>query len=133
MNLKAALFCKTERWIGVSAGLWLGLFVAARVVLEAKDLPVAFRVAVAIAPLPAFAWFIREYITAIRDMDELERRIQLEALGVAFPLTLLLIMTLGLVQVAVPLPVEDWSYRHIWPLIYVFYLLGLTIARRRYQ
>src|SRR3990172_3625316 len=103
VNLKAALFCKTERWIGVSAGLWLGLFVAARVVLEAKDLPVAFRVAVAIPPLPPFAWFIREYITAIRDMDELERRIQLEALGVAFPLTLLLIMTLGLVQVAVPL------------------------------
>ncbi len=33
----------------------------------------------------------------------------------------------------VPMPTEDWSYRHIWPLMYVFYLLGLMRARRRYQ
>jgi hypothetical protein len=29
-----------------------------------------------------------------------------------------LIMTLGLLQIAVPLPPDDWSYRHIWPLVY---------------
>jgi hypothetical protein len=50
----------------------------------------------------------------------------------AFPLTLVLIMTLGLLQIAIPLPPEDWSYRHILPLLYVFYLFGLTLARRRY-
>jgi hypothetical protein len=45
---------------------------------------------------------------------------------------MVLVMTLGLLQIAIPLPPEDWSYRHIWPLIYVFYLFGLTFARRRY-
>jgi hypothetical protein len=36
---------------------------------------------------------------------------------VAFPLSLLLVMTLGLLQIAVPLPPGDWSYRHLWPLL----------------
>jgi hypothetical protein len=52
--------------------------------------------------------------------------------AVAFPLTLLLIMTLGLLQVAISLPLDDWSHWHVWPLIYVFYLAGLARARRRY-
>ena len=28
---------------------------------------------------------------------------------------------------------NDWSYRHIWPFLYVFYLIGLIRAKRRYQ
>lgn len=133
MNILQALTCKTERRIGLSAGLWLSLFFIARGALEASGFSPWMRAAIALSPLPAFAWFLWEFIRAVRDADELERRIQLEALAVAMPLTMLLIMTLGLLQVAIPLPVEDWSYRHIWPLIYVFYLIGLTLARRRYQ
>jgi hypothetical protein len=133
MNLLQALTCKTERRIGISAAAWLSVFFIARGVLESSDLPAATRAAIALTPLPPFAWFLWEFVHAVRTADELERRIQLEAMAVTLPLTMLLIMTLGLLQVAVPLPPEDWSYRHIWPLIYVFYLIGLTVARRRYQ
>ncbi|RIK73904.1 hypothetical protein DCC62_16355 [candidate division KSB1 bacterium] len=66
-------------------------------------------------------------------MDELERRIQLEALVIAFPLAILLIMTLGLLELAVPLSPENWSYRHIWPFLTMFYFIGLAIARKRYE
>jgi hypothetical protein len=132
-NLLKVLSCKTERRIGLSAGLWLSLFFVARMMLELTGLPAWQRIALAMLPLPAFVWFIWEFTRAVSEADELERRIQLEALAVAFPLTLLLIMTLGLLQVAIELPKEDWSYRHIWPLVYVFYLVGLTRARRRYQ
>ena len=72
------------------------------------------------------------FVQRIREADELERRVQLEALAVAFPLTALLFMTLGLMQIAVPLSPDNWSYRHTWPLIYVFYFVGLMAARRRY-
>jgi len=48
-------------------------------------------------------------------------------------LTALLIMTLGLLQIAVPLSPDDWSYRHIFPFVYIFYICGLMAARRRYQ
>ena len=111
---------------------WGALYFAARAVLESAETP-WIRVAISLAPLPAFIWFLRDFIRGLRGLDELERRIQLEALAVAFPLTMVLIMTLGLVQVAIPLSLDDWSYRHIWPFLFVFYLAGLTLARRRYQ
>jgi hypothetical protein len=109
------------------------LFFAARFALEATALEAWQRIAIAVVPLPAFAWFLWEFVHSVQDGDELERRVQLEALAVAFPLTLLLVMTLGLLQIAVPLPPEDWSYRHILPLLYVFYMVGLMRARRRYS
>jgi hypothetical protein len=65
-------------------------------------------------------------------MDELERRIQLEALAIAFPIGSLLLMTLGLLQRVVTLSMEDWSYRHVWGFFPILYLFGLTISRRRY-
>jgi hypothetical protein len=118
--------------VAISATAALLVFFAARFGLELSALPVAARVIVAIAPVPVFGWFLWEFVQSVRQADELERRVQLEALAVAFPLALLLVMTLGLLQIAVPLPPDDWSYRHIWPLLYVFYLIGLTIARKRY-
>lgn len=118
--------------VALSATLALLLFFAARLGLELTGLPTWARVLVALAPVPALAWFLWEFVCSVSQADELERRVQLEALAVAFPLSLLLLMTLGLLQIAIPLPPEDWSYRHIWPLLYVFYLVGLMVARRRY-
>ena len=120
-------------WLALSAVLLMVLFFGARLLLEVPNLPTALRVLIALVPLPAFIWLLWLFIRDVRQADELERRIQLEALAIAFPLTIVLVMTLGLLQIAVPLPPEDWSYRHIWPLIYVFYLFGLTFARKRYS
>ena len=127
-----ALVYRGGRHVALGAGLWLGLYFAARAALELDGLLPWVRVTIALAPVPAFAWFLREFVAAVSGMDELERRIQLEALAVAFPLTMVLVMTLGHLQVALPLAPEDWSYRHTWPLMYVFYLVGLTRARKRY-
>jgi hypothetical protein len=43
------------------------------------------------------------------------------------------LMTLGLLQLAVELPVEDWSYRHVWIYLPLFYFAGLGLAWRRYK
>lgn len=69
---------------------------------------------------------------SVRAADEFERRIHFEALAVAFPLAILLLMTLALMQRAVELTFEDWSYAHVWIYLPVFYLLALVLARRRY-
>lgn len=66
-------------------------------------------------------------------MDELHRRVHLEALSIAYPLAILLLVTLGFLQLAIDLPPHDWSYRHVWPLLPCFYFAGLALAWRRYK
>jgi hypothetical protein len=113
---------------------WLTLYFAARFYLEANAaLPRSSRLAIAFAPAPVFAWFLWRFIRSVRDADELEKRIQLEALAIAFPLGLLLLTTLGLVQRAVELNFQDWSYNHVWPMFAFFYMGGIVVARHRYQ
>ena len=107
-------------------------YVAARALLELVASP-QVRVAAALLPIPFFALWLLTIVRGIRALDELERRIQLEAIAIAFPLTLILLLTLGLLEIAVTLPREDLSYRHIWSFLPLFYIFGLTIARRRYQ
>jgi hypothetical protein len=112
---------------------WLVSYFAVRLTLEATlQLPGEARLAMAFIPTPLFALFLWNFIKSIRAADELERRIQLEALAIAFPLALVLITTLGLAQRAVVLNLQDWSYNHVWPMLGVFYLAGVTIARKRY-
>ncbi|HWK90184.1 MAG TPA: hypothetical protein VNP72_09320 [Longimicrobium sp.] len=112
--------------------LWVGSYFGARMVLEMEGLGTALRVAVALVPLLPFAALLWMVIAGLRSMDELERRIQLEALAVAYPLAILLLMLLGLLQLAVDLSPDDWSYRHLWPFLFVFYFLGVARARARY-
>ena len=78
------------------------------------------------------AVFLASFIRRIGRMDELQRRIHLEALAIALPLATLLLMTLGLLQRAISLPFEDWSYAHVWPYLPIFYLVGFFISKRRY-
>lgn len=117
----------------VATFLWIAAFIGARFWLESGGLEDGARIAVALLPLPFFAWMLWGIIRNIGTFDELERKIHLEALAVAFPLTILLIMTLGLLQLAVPPDPEDWSFRHIWPYPFGFYFTGLAWARKRYS
>ena len=66
-------------------------------------------------------------------MDELERRIELEALGFAFPAAVVFLMTIGLLDIAISLNPDDFSLRHIWAMMPIFYFAGLWRAKRRYQ
>lgn len=66
-------------------------------------------------------------------MDEVERRIQLEATVWGFTLSLLLLMTLGLLDLVVSLNKEDWGYRHLIPYFFVFYFFGIFISKRKYN
>ena len=112
---------------------WMVLYWAVRLYLEAgTSMPDGRRLMLSFVPAPVFALFLWQFIRGIRSADELERRIQLESLAVAFPLGLLLLTTLGLVQRAVTLSFEDWSFNHVWPMFALFYLAGLVLARRRY-
>jgi len=113
--------------------LWIVTYFFARGFLNDPGPSTAVRVAVALLPIPFFAGALWRFIGFLRAADEFERRIHLEALAVAFPLTMLLLMILALLQRAVTLKFEDWSYAHVWYYLPIFYLGGLALARRRYQ
>ncbi|MBA2706652.1 MAG: hypothetical protein H0U59_02460 [Gemmatimonadaceae bacterium] len=133
MSAKPARFMSEDAIIITLGVTWLVLYLGIRFFLEANPgLDDGLRLGLAFVPTPVFALFLWRFVKGIRAADELERRIQLEALAVAFPLGLLLLTTLGLVQRAVELNFQDWSYNHIWPYFWFFYLLGLWIARKRY-
>lgn len=113
--------------------LWMVFYFIARLTLEGSELAPWLKVIIALLPIPPFAFFLLFLVSHIRHMDELHRRVHLEALAIAFPLTLLLVMTLGLLELAIGLSPEDWSYRHLWPYLVTFYFLGLALAWRRYK
>ena len=106
-------------------------YFAACLALESPTVPM--RLPVALLPVPLFILFLLSFIGLVREMDELERRIPLEALAFAYPAVLVLLMTLGLLQLAgIALSHADWSFRHVWQIGVLFYVMGIALAFRRY-
>jgi len=122
------LLSRPVLWIGAWFVAWIG----ARVVLESPSVPTWARLVAALAPAPLGAAALLTIVRGARELDELEQRIQLEALAIAFVLAVLLLMTLGLMELAVTLNPDDWSYRHVWAMLPMLYLAGFVFARRRY-
>lgn len=104
-----------------------GMFAA-----ELATIPPALRILLALLAPAAFVYLMLQWRNGVRLMDELERRIQLEALALAFPLSILLMLTLGMLQRVVSLPFQDFSYRHVWAMLVFIYFAALAFARKRY-
>ena len=118
-----------------TAGLaWFFSYLAVRAAVESPErFARPALIAIVLLPVLPAAIFLYLFITDMRRKDELERRIQLEALALAYPLILLLIMTLGLLELVMVLNPADWSYRHLGPFVILFYVLGLWLSTRRYR
>jgi hypothetical protein len=112
--------------------LWISIYMIARGLLELGALAPAARIAIALLPTPFFVYYVWTWMKGVSEMDELERRIELEALGFAFPAAVVLLMTLGLVDVAITLNPDDFSLRHVWAMMPILYYAGLWRAKRRY-
>jgi hypothetical protein len=66
----------------------------------------------------------------MRRMDELQMRIQFEALGFAFAGTAILTFSYGFLE---GLGYPKLSMFMVWPILAVLWVVGLVLARRRYQ
>jgi hypothetical protein len=123
------------RTFGIAMGiLWLVTYLACRLVLDRYQLATPARVAVALLPAVPFVGFLVCVIAGIRaTSDELARRVHLESLAIAFPAAIVLLMVLGLLQLAVPLTSPRFNLRDIWPLMVVIYFAALAFTWRRYS
>ncbi len=113
--------------------LWMGSYLGAMLLLKYVALSAPLKVGLALIPVIPFVFFVRRFIAHLRNLDELHRRVHFEALAYAFPLAVLLLMTLGLLERAEVLAPEKWSYGQVWFYLPLFYLVGLAITWRRYR
>ena len=113
--------------------LWASVYLLSRGLLELTIPSAAARVAIALLPTPFFVYYVWTWMKGVGEMDELERRIELEALGFAFPAAIVFLMTIGLLDLAITLSPDDWSLHHVWLMLPLFYYVGLFRAKRRYE
>ena len=113
--------------------LWAVVYIACLLIVKEFEPSKTVGFILSFMPTITFVLFIYHFIKGVGSMDEVERRIQLEAAVWGFTLGLLLIMTLGLLDLVVTLNKEDWGYRHLVPYFFVFYFFGIFISKRKYN
>jgi hypothetical protein len=91
----------------------------------------AMRIALALIEGLASSLVIVGMMRSLRHVDELQRRIFLEGLALAFAGTGVLATTYGFL-VNAGLPDIDWG-AFVWPAMMALWVLGMWIARRRYR
>jgi len=113
--------------------LWAVTFISCLVAVKEFQLPKTLGIVLSFLPTITFVFFMYHFIKGIGAMDEVQRRIQLEAAAWGFTLGILLLMTLGLLDHVVTLKKADWGYTHLIPYFFVFYLIGIIITKRKYD
>ena len=121
----------TERWIYIVAGLIVVSWVTASVLLQILDVGLAVRLLIGVVPV---ALLLVQIFLAFRytiGQDEVQRRIILEGLAIAFVVALPVIFLVGFVIKAginLPLGFIDAGY-----FMEVALLVGYALAYRRYR
>ncbi|MBK8111571.1 MAG: hypothetical protein IPO65_12885 [Saprospiraceae bacterium] len=119
--------------VTVYAIIWCLSYVGSLFVLKSYEVPKEAGIVLTIVTLLAFATFIYKYFRSIYFMDEVQIRVQMEAIVIAFSLGLILIMTLGLLDLVITLNMVNWGYRYLIPYFFIFYFIGLFISKRKYN
>ncbi|HUJ45106.1 MAG TPA: hypothetical protein VLW52_16045 [Opitutaceae bacterium] len=115
---------------GLGAGL---AATAATVLFVLAKLPVPARVALVILPLVPCLGYMLCVVRMLRRVDELQRRIQLEAIGFAFAATAILAMAIDLLEQAKLLPAVHWGWSGLVAAMALLWGVGNVIAIRRYR
>ncbi len=112
---------------------WIVVYFACRWVLDHTSLPDWARIVIALSPIVPFVVFLLLVIASVRSMDELHRRVHLEALAFAFPASVVVLMVLGLLQLVIPFNQQRFNFRDAWPILWLLYLGGVSFTWRRYS
>lgn len=100
-------------------------------ILIVKANPSAWwRFLVILAPVAPVITAVLAVVDRMRTLDELQQRIQLEALAFAFGTTAVLTFSYGFLE-GVGLPHLDWTF--VLPLMSALWGIGLLVANRRYR
>ena len=109
--------------LGYAGAVWISVSVPATVDPD-------FRSPLVLVPLIPAAFALRAYLGFLTRMDELGRRIQLEALAIGFGAAGMLTFAYGFLEHA---GFPQLSYIWVFPLMIALWGLGGAIATRRYR
>jgi len=126
------MFLTRRYYLEMGAGflLYIALLFAANALERAIAPTGALRIAIALSPMIGAAAVAVAVLRAIWRMDELQRRIQLDAIAFSFLGTAFLTFGWGFA--------EDAGLPHlrafaVWPLMAALWVIGLFVAQRRYR
>jgi hypothetical protein len=124
-------------WITYRAQIEIGLallaymmFVVGSVTVLRGNPDASWRYVVAVIPVLPVALVVYLFIRRIARLDELQRRIQIEAFGFALGATALLTFAYGFLE-GVGMPHLNWTY--ILPLIAALWAVGTAVITFRYR
>ena len=121
----------TDKSIYVVAGLIAVSWVAVSVLLQILKIALVFRILIGLIPVGLLAYQIVLAFRYTRGQDEVQRRIILEGLAIAFSIALPIIFLIGFIMkagVSLPFGFMDAGY-----FMEIALLIGYAIAYRRYQ
>ena len=134
MDSEPALSLDTNpsRRVLVAGATWLLVYLASRLALQEMRLVAPWAWVATFAHLFAFFWFVSVVERALKSADELRRLIQLEALALAFSTTMVLLMTLGLMEISHGGRL-DFPLRDVWGMLPAIYAICFAVAYQRYR
>ena len=122
---------RAQRWLYVLiVPTFLSIF-AVSWAFENRDLEPTTRLLLSVIPVGLWGTMIVMVIAGVRRLDELQQRIQLEALAFAFPTSMMLGMLVEYLQkagFATGVSVGD-----VWPWMILLYAPAYFVARWRYR
>ncbi len=89
-----------------------------------------WRIPLALTPMIPIFFALRAFLRFFRRIDELQRRIQLEAFALSFGITCVVTFSYGLLEYA-GFPAVSWIWIPV--LMMPLWSIGAAIASRRYQ
>lgn len=114
--------------VGVMAAYTVALIVSLPLLERFSES--AWRIPLALAPMLPASLVPLLVLRHLRRLDELQRQIQLEALGFAFSGTAVITFAYGFLELA---GLPDAPAFAVWPLMAALWVLGIALSSRRFR
>ncbi|HEV2738771.1 MAG TPA: hypothetical protein VGU66_09345 [Candidatus Elarobacter sp.] len=115
--------------------LWMGAYVVAimagALLISKPPRPDAAHLAAGIIPLVPLFLALAETFRSVRAMDELQRRIQIDALLLSLVGTIAIVLGVGILQFMAGIPLFGVFW--LWLPICGLYAVGVFLGQRRYS
>ncbi|CAD5248446.1 MULTISPECIES: hypothetical protein [Halomonadaceae] len=117
--------------LGAALACYMVVLVASLIALtQFQDADFVVRAAITLSPVIPAAFMCWAVVRQLRRLDEMQLRIQFEALGFAFAASALFTFSYGFME-NIGAPHLPWLW--VWPVMAMMWIVGLMIAKKRYQ